>query len=104
MPVLHITTQGGDKSDVEAATGSIMMEALRDAGLIDATCGGVASCGTCHVYFANTDLVGERTEDEGYMLEGLEDFVDVTDGSRLACQVTISDSHDNAELTIAPEA
>lgn len=104
MPTLHITTDSGEQKDIDAKTGDVMMESLRDAGLIDATCGGAASCGTCHIYFADETLVGERTEDEGYMLEGLEDFVEITACSRLSCQVTVTDAHDKAKVTIAPEA
>ncbi len=104
MPTLHVTTQSGEQTDVAANDGSVMMEALRDKGLIDATCGGAASCGTCHIYFADAAIVGERTEDEGYMLEGLEDYVEIKPTSRLACQVTVSAAHDGAKLTIAPEA
>lgn len=104
MAILHVTTDGGEKKEIESASGVVLMEALRDAGLVDATCGGVASCGTCHVYFDDKALVGERSEDEGYMLEGLEDYVEITDCSRLSCQVTVTDAFDNCKLTIAPEA
>ena len=76
MPKLNIRTQDGTESQIDVATGSLIMEALRDGGLVDATCGGVASCGTCHIYFADAALAGEQTEDEGYMLEGLADFVE----------------------------
>ena len=81
-----------------------MMEALQDAGLVDGTCGGVASCGTCHVYFADKKAAGERTEDEGFMLEGLADFVEIKDGSRLSCQVKVTETHDGVKIEIAPEA
>ena len=81
-----------------------MMEALQNAGLVDGTCGGVASCGTCHVYFVNKEAAGEHTEDEGFMLEGLADFVEIKDGSRLSCQVKVSDAHDGMKIEIAPEA
>jgi len=104
MPVLNIKTVEGEAKTVDAATGSIMMEALRDAGLVEGTCGGVASCGTCHVYFADKAVAGEQTEDEGYMLEGLADFVDIRDGSRLSCQVKVSAAHDGLNIEIAPEA
>ena len=104
MATLNITTIDGESTTLDAADGTIMMEALRDAGLVEGTCGGVASCGTCHIYFKNKDLAGERTEDEGYMLEGLEDFVEIREGSRLSCQVKVSDSHHNADIEIAPEA
>ena len=104
MAQLKVKTLDGDIKSIDAKDGSIMMEALRDAGLIDATCGGAASCGTCHVYFSDTSLTGEHTEDEGYMLESLADFVEVKDGSRLCCQVKVTEAMDGAELDIAPEA
>ena len=81
-----------------------MMEALQDAGLVDGTCGGVASCGTCHVYFADKKAAGEQTEDEGFMLEGLADFVEIKEGSRLSCQIKVTEAHDGIKIEIAPEA
>jgi len=104
MATLIITTLDGEDKSIEAKSGTVMMEALRDAGLVDGTCGGVASCGTCHVYFADKASAGEHTEDEGYMLEGLADFVEIKDGSRLSCQVTITDAHGGMKIEIAPEA
>ena len=104
MPVLKVTTLEGETKDIEAKDGTILMETLRDAGLVEGTCGGVASCGTCHVYFADASKAGERTEDEGWMLEGLEDFVEVKDSSRLSCQIRVSDTHDGCAIEIAPEA
>ena len=104
MPTLNITTTEGEAKTVDAAEGTIMMEALRDAGLVEGTCGGVASCGTCHVYFADKSIAGEQTEDEGYMLEGLADFVEIRDGSRLSCQVKVTAAHDGLNIEIAPEA
>lgn len=104
MPTLHVTTAAGETKDVQAATGSSLMEALQAVGLVEGTCGGAASCGTCHVYFADKSAAGERTEDEGYMLEGLEDFVDIREGSRLSCQLKVTDAHDGLKIEIAPEA
>lgn len=104
MPLLHVTTLAGETKDIDAKTGTVLMEALRDAGLVDATCGGAASCGTCHVYFSDKAAAGEHTEDEGYMLESLADFVEVTEGSRLACQLKVTDVHDGIKMNIAPEA
>lgn len=104
MPTLHVTTAAGETKDVQAPTGSSLMEALQAVGLVEGTCGGAASCGTCHVYFADKSAAGERTEDEGYMLEGLEDFVDIREGSRLSCQLKVTDAHDGLKIEIAPEA
>ena len=104
MATLRVNTLQGEEKFIEAEVGSILMEALRDAMLVEATCGGAASCGTCHVYFDNKDLAGEHTEDEGYMLESLGDFVEIRDGSRLCCQMKVETKHDGASIEIAPEA
>ncbi len=104
MPTLHVTIATGETQDVEAAVGGSMMDALQANGLVEGTCGGAASCGTCHVYFADKAAAGERTEDEGYMLEGLEDFVDIREGSRLSCQLKVTEAHEGLKIEIAPEA
>ncbi|WP_026941984.1 2Fe-2S iron-sulfur cluster-binding protein [Hellea balneolensis] len=104
MPSLHITTATGETKELQAATGITLMEALQAEGLVEGTCGGAASCGTCHVYFTNKEIAGEQTEDEGYMLEGLEGFVDIREGSRLSCQLKVTDAHDGLKIEIAPEA
>ena len=103
MPTLTVTSQDGNSVSLDAKTGTVLMETLRDAGLIDATCGGAASCGTCHVYFDDATSAGATTEDEGYMLESLGDFVEIKEGSRLACQVNVSEAHDGMKIDIAPE-
>jgi len=104
MPTLHIKTANGDCQNVEAVIGATMMEALSATGLVEGTCGGAASCGTCHVYFADKSSAGERNEDEGYMLEGLEEFVEIREGSRLSCQVKVTAAHEGMKIEIAPEA
>ncbi|MDA8707782.1 2Fe-2S iron-sulfur cluster-binding protein [Hellea sp.] len=103
MATLHVTKTDGETQTVEAKNGAQMMEALQAAGLVEGTCGGAASCGTCHIYFADKTAAGERTEDEGYMLEGLEDFVEIKEGSRLSCQIEVTEAHDGLKIEIAPE-
>jgi len=104
MPTLHVTSTAGETQNIEAANGATMMEVLQTAGLVEGTCGGAASCGTCHVYFTDKAIAAERTEDEGYMLEGLEDFVEIREGSRLSCQLKVTEAHDGLKIEIAPEA
>ncbi len=104
MPTLNVKTLDGEIKSIESDEGAVLMEALRDAFLVEATCGGAASCGTCHIYFENSELAGDQTEDEGYMLESLGDFVEIKDGSRLSCQVKTQANHDGALIEIAPEA
>lgn len=104
MPALHVTTADGESKTVEANAGASMMDALSAVGLVEGTCGGAASCGTCHVYFADKTAAGQQTEDEGYMLEGLEDFVEIREGSRLSCQIKVTEAHEGLKIEIAPEA
>lgn len=104
MPKIHVTTAKGETQSLTAQIGSSMMDVLSAQGLVQGTCGGAASCGTCHIYFENASMAGEQTEDEGYMLEGLEEFVDIRAGSRLSCQVMVDESHDGLNIEIAPEA
>ncbi len=104
MPTLHVTTANGESQTVEAKLDATMMEALSAEGLVEGTCGGAASCGTCHVYFMDKAIAGEQTEDEGYMLEGLADFVEVRESSRLSCQMKITEAHHGLKIEIAPEA
>ncbi len=105
MPKITVFDSAGNEHNLPVDAGAALMEPLRDAGLIEATCGGAASCGTCHIYLRDdwVTKTGARTEDEGYMLEGLEDLVEVKDVSRLACQITVSDELDGISMDIAPQ-
>lgn len=96
----------GEDLTIETAPQGALMDALQMKGLVEGTCGGAASCGTCHVYVAEAwaGKTGERTEDEGYMLEALEDVVEVNERSRLSCQIALSEALDGLEVVVAPEA
>ncbi|MCH9692232.1 MAG: 2Fe-2S iron-sulfur cluster binding domain-containing protein [Gammaproteobacteria bacterium] len=101
-----VTDNDGSQHTLTADTGEILMEVIRDSDLgILGTCGGMASCGTCHIYVAKQWLAktGERTEDEGYMLEAIADMVEVNDRSRLACQITLSKELAGIAVEVAPE-
>lgn len=105
MAEIHIIQRDGSRRTLNAPEGEVLMEVLRDENTgIEGTCGGTCSCGTCHVYVAEQwrARVGEREEDEQMMLEALEEFVELRDGSRLACQITVSDELDGLTLEIAP--
>lgn len=105
MAKIHVVERDGSQRSIEAPNGEQLMEALRDENTgIEGTCGGACSCGTCHVYISAdwTERAGPRDEDEAMMLEALEEFVDVKPGSRLACQIIVSDALDGLELEVAP--
>jgi ferredoxin, 2Fe-2S len=63
---------------------------------IDALCGGVMQCGTCHCYIddAWAEKVGGPGEDEAAMLEALEGSVEVRPTSRLSCQIQLGEELD----------
>jgi len=105
MPNITVFDRDGTAHELTGDSGKALMESLRDADLIEATCGGAASCGTCHIYLRDgwAEKCGERTEDEGYMLEALEEEVEVKPVSRLACQITLADDHDEITMDIAPQ-
>ena len=105
MPRITAIDKDGNQHDLSAEIGAALMEPLRDANLVDAICGGAASCGTCHVYLHDDWIAktGERTEDEDFMLEALEDVVEVRPSSRLACQLILTDEIEGISLDIAPQ-
>lgn len=55
-----------------------------------ATCGGMALCATCHVEFLEgADKLGEQSDTE---LDMIDTLPEIFEGSRLACQIRISDA------------
>ena len=91
MTKLTIVAFDGQRSDLEAADGSTVMEnAVRNSVPgIEAECGGACACATCHVYVDDTwtAKVGEPEPMEEDML----DFAfDVRPTSRLSCQIKMS--------------
>lgn len=79
------------------------METLRelDNG-VEALCGGMCSCATCHSYIDSSwrDRLPPRSPEEEELLSELEYF---TESSRLTCQLRFSEELDGLTLTIAPE-
>ncbi len=105
MPTIEVTNLKGEVSSLEANSGETLMEALRDNGYddIEAICGGVCSCSTCHVYIDDSWLgkLGERSEDEDQLVRSTEHY---KDNSRLSCQITLTDEMDGLKLTIAEQS
>lgn len=89
---------------LEVPAGRRLMEALRDGGTtVEGTCGGACSCGSCHVYVDEAWLLKLDTaqDDEREMIEAIGDVIEVRPGSRLACQIQMTDALDGLTLTIA---
>jgi 2Fe-2S ferredoxin len=104
MPTIHVTDRSGTAHTVQVDNGLTLMEPLRelDDG-IEALCGGMCSCATCHV-FITPEWFSKLTavhSDEQELLESTENFR--SGQSRLACQVKVTDAINGIRLTVAPE-
>ncbi len=97
-----VTDQQGTVHELEAIDGWRVMEIIKDYGLpIKAECGGCCACGTCHVYVDEewVDKLYPMRDDEE---EALDTAFDVTDRSRLSCQIIMSEELDGLKVTLAP--
>lgn len=101
------TRSGAEHTVNDAGSARPLMEVLRDSrdSGVAGTCGGMCSCGTCHVYVKSPWLekLPPRTQDEDLMLEAIGELVPVKPESRLSCQITLDDSLSGIEIEIAPE-
>lgn len=105
MTLLNVKQRDGGELRLDAIDGCTLMETLRDGGCkVDGICGGELSCGTCHVYVADTwiDRLPPRSADEQAMLEAIGELVELRAGSRLSCQIRIAPEHAGMAVEIGP--
>ena len=101
MTKITYITARDERIETEAENGSTVMEtAIMNAvpGII-AECGGACTCATCHVYIEPEwrEVVGGPSNMEEDML----DFAfDVTDSSRLSCQIKVRDTLDGLVVRV----
>ena len=104
MGKMVVTDRAGEKHEIEMSAGDNLMDPLRELdGGIEALCGGMCSCATCHIivepeWYAK---LNEPQDDELELLEETESYQ--ADASRLSCQVEFKDELDGITFTIAPE-
>ncbi len=99
---IFVTDMDGKTHELEGIEGWRVMEIIRDHGLpIKAECGGCCSCATCHVYVDEEWIpkLYPMRDDEQDLLDTAPD---VTDQSRLSCQILMSEDLDGLKLTLAP--
>ena len=101
MAKITFVTHDGTSFDVDAPTGSTVMENAIKNGVpgIEAECGGACACATCHVYVdpAWTDKTGAPEAMEEDML----DFAyEVEPNSRLSCQIKVTDELDGLVVRV----
>lgn len=93
----------GQVHEIEAGDGDSLMETLREFEWgVPAICGGLCSCGTCHVYLDSgwLDRFIQADPDEQDLLD---EFDSTQENSRLSCQLQLKAEHDGLKLSIAPE-
>jgi len=98
---IHVQNRDGSIATLEAPTdmGLSLMEFLKASEYdILATCGGMALCATCHVeVISGFDKLNTVSDDEYAMLDTLPN---ITETSRLSCQLKLADSLDGVTVKI----
>lgn len=92
MVKLTFVGPDGSQTTIDAPEGTSVMKAAvaNDVDGIVGECGGAMMCATCHCYVdeAWADRTGPREDGEDDMLEGAAS--EVTDRSRLSCQIKLT--------------
>lgn len=104
MVKLVVTDKDDRVHEVDAKPGLSIMENIRDLPRsVEAICGGMCACATCHVFVADDDRgrLPARRYEEVMMLRGSKSFD--PQRSRLSCQIVVTPELDGLRLTIAPD-
>ena len=103
---LKITDRDGRIHNVMAPVDMAMnlMEVIRSYELAPegtiGVCGGMAMCASCQCYINSKHILPLMEDEEEAMLS---EAFNVTEKSRLGCQIAINEEIDGLEITIAPE-
>ena len=101
MPKVKFIEADGRVVEVDVSVGLSVMEAARQADIasISADCGGACSCATCHVYVLPEwwARVGKPGVLEADMLETVDNL---EEGSRLSCQIILTEELDGIECGV----
>ena len=99
MVKFHVKETDGTLHEIEVPTDMSLnlMEVLKASDYeIEAACGGMALCATCHIeILEGIAKINERTDAELVMLDTLPV---VATTSRLACQIRVTDDLQNVVL------
>ena len=100
---ITVTDRDGARHEIQGQEGDRLMEVLREYDWgVAAICGGMCSCGTCHV-FLDADWSG-RFPVPDFDEEDLVDMLEhKQSNSRLSCQLELQEQHDGLAVTLAPE-
>lgn len=97
---IFVEEADGNLRTIEAPTdmGLSLMEVLKASDYpIAATCGGMALCASCHVEVVEGEDFKEASDAE---LDMLDTLPEVSDSSRLACQMRLTDEMDGLRVKL----
>lgn len=101
MITIHVKDSDGSQHTLQTEVNPTanLMELLTEHKMdVAAICGGMASCGTCHVGFVKGgEALAQPEEDEAFMLDTLPNY---TPQSRLSCQIPLNEALDGAEVEV----
>ena len=98
---IYVEETPGQRTEIEGPTdmGLSLMELLKASDYpIQATCGGMALCATCHIEVLDGPALPEPEDAE---LDMLETLPMVHEGSRLSCQIRLTPEIDGLVVRIA---
>lgn len=101
---LNVRFMDGTRFKGGALAGLHLVELLRAHGLpVKAECGGAGACATCHVRIPEAwqHLLPPPSDEE---LAKLDEIPTADDASRLACQITMTDTLDGLELELQSDS
>ena len=105
MITLHFVNAAGEETRLSAKPGQSLMQAAVDANIdgIAADCGGLATCGTCHVFVREPFMsqLPAPDPDEFAMLEFTATPRQAN--SRLSCQIRLAPELDGLAVDLPPE-
>ena len=91
----------GDTIKVSAKVGDTLLDVAKENDIdLEGACGGTLACSTCHLIFDKVvfDTLPEEATDEE--LDMLEMAYQLTDTSRLGCQVDVTEEMDGIVLKV----
>ena len=101
MPKVTFISHDGARRQVDATAGESLMRAAVDNGVpgIDADCGGLCACATCHV-FVEPEWAARLAAPSVQENEMLNFTAERRETSRLACQIPVVDALDGLTVTM----
>lgn len=100
---ITVTDENGETKEVTWESDQTLLDAVLAGGFpVLATCGGNASCATCHAFIDPDHIEASlpREEAEEDLLDMIDDVAN--ECSRLSCQTQYSEGMDGARVTLQP--